>query len=67
MNAGLGSNLTINGSVECDASIMAGDGMFGAAGAVQGVRNPISLASELLRQQRRGLPLGRIPPMCVVA
>lgn len=33
-NAGLGSNLTIDGNVECDASVMEGDGSFGAVGAV---------------------------------
>lgn len=35
-NAGCGSNLTMTGGVECDASIMAGDGTQGAVGAVPG-------------------------------
>ena len=35
-NAGAGSNLTLGGHAECDASVMAGDGAFGAVGAVSG-------------------------------
>ena len=35
-NAGLGSNLTESGSVQCDASLMDGDGAFGAVGAAPG-------------------------------
>ena len=35
-NAGLGSNLSLTGTVECDASIMEGGGGYGAVGAVQG-------------------------------
>lgn len=36
INAGLGSNLSESGYAECDASIMAGTGLFGAVGAVRG-------------------------------
>ena len=35
-NAGLNSNLTVKGVVQCDASTMVGDGAFGAVGAVSG-------------------------------
>ena len=38
-NAGRGSNLTEEGSVECDASVMAGDGAFGAIGAAPGANS----------------------------
>lgn len=35
-NCGFGSNLTVDGSVECDASIMEENGRCGAVGAVDG-------------------------------
>ncbi|KAG8878652.1 hypothetical protein FRB97_002335 [Tulasnella sp. 331] len=34
LNAGLGSNLTFKGTVECDSAIMNGSGDFGAVGAL---------------------------------
>ena len=36
-NAGFGSNLTLDGSVEADASIMLGDKTFAAVGAAPGL------------------------------
>lgn len=43
-NAGRGSNLTEDGHVECDASLMDGDsGAFGAVGAVPGIYNRATL------------------------
>ncbi|KAI5564519.1 hypothetical protein BDE02_14G065100 [Populus trichocarpa] len=67
-NAGQGSNLTEDGHVECDASIMDGDsGAFGAVGAVPGVRNAIHIAALLAKEQMMGSSLlGRIPPMFLV-
>ncbi|KAL4586059.1 hypothetical protein LXL04_010690 [Taraxacum kok-saghyz] len=64
-NAGRGSNLTEDGHVECDASVMDGkSGTFGAVGAVPGVRNPIKIAALLVKEQMLGSSLlGRLPPM----
>ena len=48
-NAGTGSNLRLDGRlVEMDASIMAGDGRFGAVACVQRVKNPILVAAGVM-------------------
>jgi len=61
-NAGLGSNLTLDGKIECDASIMDGNG-FGSVGAVSNIKNPIMIALSLLESQIKGtLSMGRIVP-----
>ncbi|KAF9600007.1 hypothetical protein IFM89_002480 [Coptis chinensis] len=67
-NAGRGSNLTEEGRVECDASIMDADsGAFGAVGAVPDVRNAIQIATCLAKEQMMASSLlGRIPPIFLV-
>ncbi|XP_062517248.1 threonine aspartase 1-like [Corticium candelabrum] len=66
-NAGFGSNLNLEGKVECDASIMTGDSSFGAIGAVAGVKNPINVAAKLLLEERKGtMSLGRVAPLFLV-
>lgn len=62
-NAGYGSNLTLDGTVECDASVMDGSSLqFGAVGAVSGIKNPVLLAKRLCEQQSIKFAYGRIPP-----
>lgn len=64
-NAGIGSNLTKSGTVECDASIMDGNSSaFGAVGALKGIRNPIQVAGKLLEGDMSGPSvLGLISPI----
>jgi len=64
-NAGVGSNLTRSGTVECDASIMDGQSSgFGAVGALKGMRNPIKVACKLLDEELNGpSAIGLIPPI----
>jgi beta-aspartyl-peptidase (threonine type) len=58
-NAGRGSVLTAAGTVETDASIMAGDRLrTGAVAAVSGIRNPISLARRILDAGRHSFFAG---------
>ncbi|PSR85554.1 nucleophile aminohydrolase [Coniella lustricola] len=65
-NAGLGSNLTINGIVECDATIVDHHGRGGACGAVPNIKNPISLARLILDTSTEALTLRRVPPNFLV-
>ncbi|XP_055332959.1 threonine aspartase 1-like isoform X1 [Paramacrobiotus metropolitanus] len=65
-NAGVGSNLTRDGTVECDASVMeSSNNLFGACGAVKGVKNPVLLAREILHQQMSPRD-GLVAPMIFV-
>lgn len=64
-NAGVGSNLTLDEKVECDASIMDKDG-FGSVGAISNIKNPIKASLSLLEAQLKGtLSMGRIVPWLV--
>jgi beta-aspartyl-peptidase (threonine type) len=58
-NAGLGSVLTAEGTVEMDASVMTGhDLAAGAVGAVSGVPNPVLLARAVMDQGREVMLVG---------
>ncbi len=58
-NAGLGSVLTVEGTLEMDASVMAGETLAaGAVGAVSGVANPVRLAHTVLAEGREVLLVG---------
>lgn len=67
LNAGVGSNLTLEGRVECDASLMCGEtGAFGAVGALRGVPRPSEAARAVLKHSQEGDTLGRVPPILLV-
>jgi len=58
-NAGLGSVLTVEGTLEMDASVMAGETLAaGAVGAVSRVANPVRLAHAVLAEGREVLLVG---------
>ncbi|KAK0634624.1 putative 20S proteasome subunit alpha type 2 [Bombardia bombarda] len=65
-NAGFGSNLNMDGVVECDATIVDHLGRSGACGAVPGIKNPISLAKIVLDKSSQPLSLRRVPPNILV-
>ncbi|KAL2759721.1 hypothetical protein ACRALDRAFT_1079276 [Sodiomyces alcalophilus JCM 7366] len=65
-NAGYGSNLSIDGTVECDATVVDHLGRSGACGAVPNVRNPICLAQLILDKSKRPMTLRRVPPNVLV-
>ncbi|OBT62859.1 hypothetical protein VE03_07552 [Pseudogymnoascus sp. 23342-1-I1] len=66
-NAGYGSNLTIEGIVECDATVVDHLGRSGACGAVAKIKNPIHLARIILEESSRPLSLRRVPPNLLIA
>ena len=68
-NAGRGSVLTEDGRVECEASMMLGNGAYSGVGAVSGVEHPIQLAYQLVKERNEyGLikELGRVRPILLV-
>ncbi|EUC33402.1 hypothetical protein COCCADRAFT_36772 [Bipolaris zeicola 26-R-13] len=66
-NAGYGSNLAMDGVVECDASIVDHYGRSGAVGAVAQIKNPISLARMVHNHTMDPLTLRRVPPNLLVS
>ncbi|KAI1347751.1 nucleophile aminohydrolase [Xylaria sp. FL0043] len=66
-NAGYGSNLAIDGTVECDATMVDHFGRSGACGAVPNVKNPITLARMILESSNKPLSLRRVPPNLLVS
>ncbi|KIW20945.1 hypothetical protein PV08_01524 [Exophiala spinifera] len=65
-NAGYGSNLTMDGSVECDATLVDYKGRSGAVGAMAQVKNPIAAARIVLDESIKPLTLSRVPPNLLV-
>ncbi|KAK6215869.1 SWI5-dependent HO expression protein 4 [Pestalotiopsis sp. IQ-011] len=65
-NAGFGSNLAIDGTVECDATIVDHFGRSGACGATPNIKNPISLAKMILLESHKALTLRRVPPNLLI-
>ncbi|EHY52855.1 hypothetical protein ABEF92_000970 [Exophiala dermatitidis] len=65
-NAGYGSNLTIEGQVECDATMIDHLGRSGAVGAISQVKNPIAVARLVLDESTKPLSLQRVPPNLLV-
>ncbi|XP_048516963.1 threonine aspartase 1 isoform X2 [Dendroctonus ponderosae] len=66
-NAGFGSNLTLDGTVEGDASVMNGENLlFAACGAVRRIKNPICLAYDIYQRQLEPTPLGLVQPSVMV-
>lgn len=65
-NAGYGSNMAIDGVVECDATIVDHLGRSGACGATAQIKNPINLARKILNESSKTLSLRRVPPNLLV-
>lgn len=65
-NAGYGSNLSIDGHVECDATMVDHYGRSGAVGAVGQICNPIQLARLVLEHSKEPMPLNLVPPNLLV-
>ncbi|PBP20728.1 threonine aspartase [Diplocarpon rosae] len=65
-NAGYGSNLAIDGVVECDATVVDYLGRSGACGATAQIKNPIHLARSILDASSKPLSLRRVPPNLLV-
>lgn len=67
-NAGIGSNLTFDGRVECEAAFFSSNQtVFGAVGAVSRIRNPIVAAYKLAKEQSNASDKRLIAPSVLVS
>ncbi|EPY52416.1 L-asparaginase [Schizosaccharomyces cryophilus OY26] len=67
-NAGTGSNLTVNGEVECEAGLMESQtGMAASVGVCKDYKYPSELCSRLLKKRKLPKSHGRIPPSMIVS
>ena len=57
-DAGTGSYLRLDGSIEMDAVIMDSDGNCGAVGAIKDVKNPVSVARRVMERSPHVLLVG---------
>jgi beta-aspartyl-peptidase (threonine type) len=57
-NAGTGSDLTFDGRVEMDASLMLQDGRFGGVACITRVKNPILVAEKIITETDHALLCG---------
>ncbi|WBW73444.1 threonine aspartase, involved in protein processing [Schizosaccharomyces osmophilus] len=67
-NAGTGSNLTVNGEVECEAGLMESHtGMAASVGACRNYKYPSEICSRILSKRKLPKSHGRIPPLMIVS
>lgn len=66
-NAGYGSNLSLKGTVECDASLMNGSSLLWAGvGSLPNIKNPIVIAKGLYDSQKEETVCGLVHPILLV-
>lgn len=67
LNCGLGSNLNMQGEVECDAGFMSSrTKTWCGVGAISGCKNPIALVKSIYDEQSTPRPLGLVQPNLLV-
>ncbi|EPX72998.1 L-asparaginase [Schizosaccharomyces octosporus yFS286] len=67
-NAGTGSNLTVNGEVECEAGLMESQtGMTASIGACRDYKYPSEICLRILNKRKLPRSHGRIPPAMIVS
>ena len=67
INAGYGSSLTLNGDIECEASLLnVNTKQWSTVSCINKCINPIKAAEALLIKSNKILSFGRIPPIFLV-